>query len=132
MRFWTWLCERIGAEQVARRGRQKLRNLPGRPRPRFRLRLEALEDRCVPSTLPVTSAVDDVNVQGTLRYDVAHAQSGDTILLTGAVKGGIVLNQGELVLNQNVTITTAGDQQIMISGGGNSRVFEVAADTNVT
>src|SRR5215469_8784121 len=114
MRFWTWLRGRIGAEQVARRGRRKLRKLST---PRFRPRLEALEDRCLPSTLPVTSSVDDVNVQGTLRYDIAHAQSGDTILLTGAVKGGIVLTQGEFVLNQNVTIETAGDQQIMISGG---------------
>jgi hypothetical protein len=132
MRFWTWLRERIGAEQTAWRGQHKLRKLPSRPTPRFRPRLEALEDRCVPSTLPVTSPVDDVNVQGTLRYDIAHAQSGDTILLTGAVQSGIVLTQGELVLNQNVTITSEGNQQIMISGGGNSRVFEVATGTNVT
>jgi hypothetical protein len=132
MRFWTWMRERIGAEQTAWRGRHKLRKSPSRPTPRFRPRLEALEDRCVPSTLAVTNSGDDVNVQGTLRYDVAHAQSGDTILLTGAVQSGIVLTQGELVLNQNVTITSGGDHQIMISGNNNSRVFEVAAGTNVT
>jgi hypothetical protein len=51
MRFWTWLRERIGAEQVARRGRQKLRKLSSRPTPRCRPRLETMEDRCVPSTL---------------------------------------------------------------------------------
>ena len=94
--------------------------------------MEALGDRCVPSTLRVTNPADDVNVPGTLRYDIAHAQSGDTILLTPAVKNGIVLTHGELVLNQDVTIRSAGHHQIMISGGGTSRVFEIAAGTNVT
>src|SRR5262249_3681112 len=66
------------------------------------------------------------------RYDVAHAQSGDTILLTGAVKGGIVLTQGELLLNQNVAIKSAGNHQIMISGDGLSRVFEIAPGAQVS
>ncbi len=98
----------------------------------FRPLLEALEARLTPSTLPVTSTADDVNQPGTLRYDVAHAQSGDTILLTGAVKGGIVLTQGELLLSQSVAITSAGSNQIPISGGGLSRVFEVAAGAQVS
>src|SRR5579875_4026198 len=117
MRFWTWLRERSDAERAARRGRQKFRKLSSRPTPRFRPLLEALEDRCVPSTLTVTNSGDDVNMPGTLRYDIAHAQSGDTILLTGAVKSGIELTHGELVLNQDVTITSAGNHQITISGG---------------
>jgi hypothetical protein len=102
------------------------------PRPRFRPALEALEGRLTPSTLPVTSTADDANQPGTLRYDVAHAQSGDTILLTGAVKGGIVLTHGELLLNQNVAIKSAGSHQIRISGDGLSRVFEVAPGTQVS
>ena len=36
-----------------------------------------LENRCLPSTLPVTSAADDVTHPGTLRYAVAHAGNGD-------------------------------------------------------
>src|SRR5262249_46097711 len=79
-----------------------------------------------PSTLPVTSTADDANQPGTLRYDVAHAQSGDTILLTGAVKSGIVLTQGELLLTQNVAIRSAGNHQVRISGDHLSRVFQVA------
>ena len=98
----------------------------------FRPLLEALEDRLTPSTLLVTSIADDVNQPGTLRYDVANAQSGDTILLTEAVQSGIVLTQGELTLNQNVTITTADNNQIMISGDGLSRVFEVATGAQVS
>ena len=73
MRFWTWLRERIGAEQVARRGRQKLRKLSSRPTPGFRPRLEALEDRCVPSTLAVTNSGDDVNMRGMGGQTPLHA-----------------------------------------------------------
>ena len=101
-------------------------------RPRFRPALETLENRLTPSTLPVTSTADDANQPGTLRFDVAHARSGDTILLTGAVKGGIVLTQGELLLNQNVAIKSAGSHHIGISGGGLSRVFEVASGAQVS
>jgi hypothetical protein len=100
-------------------------------RPRFRPVLEALEGRLTPSTLRVTSTADDANQPGTLRYDVAHAQSGDTILLTGAVKSGIVLTQGELLLNQNVAVKSAGGHHVGISGGGLSRVFEVAPGAQV-
>ncbi len=67
-------------------------NRPIRKKPlRVRLALEALEDRCVPSTLTVTSSADDVTDHHTLRYAVAHAQSGDTILLTAAITAPIVL-----------------------------------------
>src|SRR5205085_4182415 len=44
----------------------------------------------------------------------------------------IVLTQGELLLSQNVAIKSAGNHQIMISGGGLSRVFEVAAGAQVS
>src|SRR5438876_662020 len=96
-------------------------------------RLEALEDRCVPSTLAVTRSNDDVTQRGTLRYAVAHAESGDTILLAADVKDTpIVLTQGELLLNQDVTIRGAGEVSETISGGGASRVFEVAAGAHVS
>jgi hypothetical protein len=99
----------------------------------FRPRLEALEDRCLPSTLVVTNPLDDANVQGTLRYDIAHAASGDTILITPALHGTpIVLTQGELYLNKDVTIEGLPNHSATISGNHNSRVFEVATGTQVT
>src|SRR5947209_5973222 len=106
-----------------------------RPAPRSRPRLVLLEDRCVPSTLPVTSPLDDVTQRGTLRYAVAHAGNGDTILLTGAVaQAGITLNQGELLLTQqHLTIrSAAAPNPVTISGGNLSRVFEVASGASVT
>ena len=58
-------------------------------------RLEGLEDRCVPSTLVVTNPADDVNVPHTLRYNIAHAASSNTVLITPALHGKpIVLTHG--------------------------------------
>src|SRR5438445_13535367 len=100
---------------------------PIRKKPRrARLALEALEDRCVPSTLTVTSSSDDVTLNHTLRYAVAHAQSGDTILLTAAIKAPIVLTHGELVLSQNMTIESVSAQTPTISGNAMSRIFEIS------
>jgi hypothetical protein len=113
--------------------RQTRRNLDRKPNPRLRPRLEALEDRRLPSTLTVTSAADDINQRGTLRYDVAHAQSGDTILITPALQGApIVLTHGELLLTQDVTIEGLSNNPETISGGSTSRVFEVASGAQVS
>jgi len=104
-----------------------------KPRPpRAWLRLEALEDRRVPATLQVTSPLDDGSA-ATLRYAVLHASTGDKIVLKGAALGGITLTQGELRLKQkNVTIQTSSDQdRATVSGGGLSRVFEVATGASV-
>ena len=98
-----------------------------------RPRLEVLEDRCVPSVLPVNKAINDVNKPGTLRYAVAHAGDGDVIRFSPALHGApIVLTQGELLLNHNVTIESQKDGPEMIDGNHLSRVFEVASGTSVT
>src|SRR5947209_642106 len=116
----------------------RLRDHTGVERPprgaRLRLRFEALEDRWVPATLAVTSGLDDVSHRGTLRYAVAHAGDGDTILLTGAVQAGITLAYGELLLNQqNLTIRSASaPNPVTISGNHLSRVFEVAGGASGT
>jgi hypothetical protein len=107
-----------------------------RPRRRtIRPALEHLEGRWLrsASVLPVTSALDDVGQRGTLRYAVAHAQNGDTILLTPVVaKTGITLTQGELLLGQQgLTIKAVGDAPVTISGDNQSRVFEVDGGASV-
>ena len=95
-------------------------------------RFLVLEDRALLSTLTVTSSADSATQNHTLRYAVDHAQSGDTIQLTAAIKNPIVLSLGELVVNQSVTIESVPARTPTISGGGISRVFEISAGANVT
>ena len=95
-------------------------------------RFLVLEDRALLSTLTVTSSADSATQNHTLRYAVDHAQSGDTIQLTAAIKSPIVLSLGELVVSQSVTIESVPARTPTISGDGISRVFEISAGANVT
>jgi hypothetical protein len=100
-----------------------------------------LEERLVPASLLVTDSGDNINVAGTLRYEVAHAHNGDTIKIEPTFKmtlhGGInvpkliVLSQGVLDLNTNITIEGMWPGTT-ISGDLLSGVFAVAAGANVT
>jgi predicted outer membrane repeat protein len=97
--------------------------------PRFRPCLETLEDRWLPSTLTVTSPLDDGS-SGTLRATIAAAASGDTIVFANRLNGQtITLNGSELLVNRNLTIQGPGATQLAISGNHLSRVFEVLPGT---
>jgi predicted outer membrane repeat protein len=108
-----------------------------RPRPPLRPRLEALEDRCVPTVWSVTSSADDVTQAGTLRWAVAQAHDGDTIDIlpvlgrSGLVARHIKLTHGELYLNHNVTIESVWPERAWIDGNYSSRVFEIARGVSV-
>jgi hypothetical protein len=108
------------------------RGRKGRPHRRHVPRLEALEDRTVPSTLTVTSAADDGSA-GTLRAVLAAAQSGDTIRFAHRLDGQtITLTLGQLPVNQSLDIDGPGAGQLTISGNAASRIFDVSAGTAVT
>lgn len=109
---------------------------------RFRPRLEALEDRCTPTTLTVTSTLGYA-APGSLTTDIGLAQKGDTIvfdpkLFTNGPQtislsnppgyfGGAI----ELFISKDLTIQGPGAGELAISGGGATRVFEIAQGANV-
>jgi hypothetical protein len=106
-----------------RRRRQRLRRL---------LWLEALEDRTVPSTLTVTSIADDGSA-GTLRAVLASASSGDSIQFANNLNGKtITLSQGELLVNQSMTIAGPGSGKLTINGNAAGRIFDIASGATVT
>jgi predicted outer membrane repeat protein len=95
----------------------------------FRPCLEGLEDRCVPSTLLVTSNSDN-GAAGTLRSAVQQARKNDTIEIDTTQT--IILTQGQIDIKvgQNLTIQAAKNTTATVSGGFTSRIFEV--DASVT
>src|SRR6516165_3699459 len=105
---------------ISHRGRAQHR--PGASR--FRPRLEVLEGRWLPSTLTVTNNLD--SGAGSLRADIAAAQSGDTINFAPRLDGQtITLTSGYLAISNNLTIQGPGASLLTISGNHLSQVFHV-------
>ena len=109
--------------------------------PRFRPRLEALEDRWMPSTLTVTKPFDGYGYNpGELRYDIQVAQSGDTIVIDPSLSGQTIKLGGELVIDKSLTIQNLGAQNVVLWGGNyvsgafsqDTRVLEIEPVVQVT
>jgi hypothetical protein len=116
-----------------KRSRQSDRSRPSRPQRRLKPQLEALEDRCVPSTLTVNNTLDTgVAGDGSLRGEIAAAQSGDTIHFAANLNGATITLGKTLDINKSLTIDGAGTG-VTVNGGGNE-VFliegGVVADIN--
>jgi hypothetical protein len=102
---------------------------PAAARPRFRPRIEGLEERALLSTLTVVN-LDDSG-PGSLRDNLAQAQSGDTIAFDSGLRGTITLTSGELPVSQSVAIQGPGADLLSISGDHASRVFEILPEADV-
>ena len=108
---------------------------------RFRPRLEALEDRWVPSTLTVTNNLG--YGVGSLRNTIAAAQSGDTIVFDPSLNGQTIdlttnappvanFVYSQLVIDKNLDIEGPGAGKLGIDAGLTSRVFEVLPGVQAT
>lgn len=109
------------------------RGTPRRPKA-TRLHLEALDDRTVPSTLTVTNNLDTGALgDGSLRGEIAAAQSGDTINFAPGLRGQtITLTGGELAITKSLDIEGPGANRLTVSGNHASRVFDISGGVTVT
>jgi hypothetical protein len=86
---------------------------------RFRPRIGALEDRSLPSVLTVTSTAD--SGAGTLRAEIAAAQSGDTIVFALPRPSTIQLTSGTLTIGSSIHISGPGVSALTINGNHRRR-----------
>jgi hypothetical protein len=96
------------------------------PRRGLVLRLEALEDRAVPSTLTVTNLLD--SGPGSLRAAVTTANTSagaDTIQFAPGLHGTITLGS-ELSITEDLTINGPGSTLLAVSGGNLTRVLHAS------
>lgn len=129
--LWNWLKPQQRQVKICRyRHHLRERTVRGRIVPR----LEVLEDRTVPSTLTVTNNLDTgVAGDGSLRGEIAAAQSGDTINFAPNLAGQtITLTNGELAINNNLDIEGLGANQLTVSGNNASRIFDISSGVTAT
>src|SRR5262245_28265072 len=127
-----WLPSCLSSLKLDSQGtrRDRGRRLKRHRRLDYTPRLEALEDRTVPSTFLVENVAD--SGPGSLRQAVldANALAGaDLILFTAQVHGAITTG-GQLDVTGDLEIRGPGAELVAVSGSGQSRVFEIS--TGVT
>jgi hypothetical protein len=86
-----------------------------------RPRLEALEGRCLLST--VTNLLDAG--PGSLRDAIANTPAGGTVDFQAGLSGAIPLSSGELAISKDLTLSGPGAGVLTVSGSHASRVFDI-------
>ena len=82
-------------------------------------------------TLTVTNTSD--SGPGSLRDAVAAASRGDGIVFDPSLAGRpIILTTGELLIDNDLTISGLGRQQTILDGNSASRIFRITEGTSVT
>jgi len=83
----------------------------------------------LPSVLTVTNLLD--SGPGSLRAEIAAANSGDTIDFAPRLHGTITLSSGELTISDSITINGPGADKVSVSGNDASRIFDITGSASV-
>jgi hypothetical protein len=132
MEFSSWLQ---GLKAILGRGGRVQRQRPHRRAVvsrRSMPRLEALEDRTLPSTFTVLNLND--SGAGSLRAAIVSANASpgaDTIVFADHLLGTITLTSGELSITDGVTIAGPGAKEVSVSGNDAARVFDISNNATV-
>jgi hypothetical protein len=110
------------------------RRRPGVSRAKtWRLAVEPLEDRSLPSTFTVMNLADSGD--GSLRAAIAAAEANagaDVIDFANPPHGTIALTTGELLVTDDLTINGPGANQLTVSGNDASRIFRVVGGADAS
>jgi hypothetical protein len=99
---------------------------------RSQLRLEALEDRWLPSTTTVTNLLD--SGPGSLRDALLNTPANGTVDFQPGLTGTITLSMasGTLDIAKNLTIVGPGASILAVSGGNDVQIFTIEPGSTVT
>ncbi len=86
---------------------------------------------CNAGTKMVTSSLDDGGV-GTLRYKVENACPGDVIQFDAGLLNSTIVLGSEIEIDDNLTITGLGMNNLTVSGNNSSRVFLINSGNTVS
>jgi hypothetical protein len=118
---WHWFDR--GGRPFAHSRRRAARPERRHSRPR----LEALEDRSVPST--VSNLFD--SGPGSLRQAIVDTPAAGTVDFQPGLSGTITLAGSELAISKDLTIAGPGANVITVSGNNASRVFDITGAVTV-
>jgi hypothetical protein len=88
--------------------------------------MEALEERCVPTTV---TNLNDTGA-GSLRTEIVNTAAGGIVDFAPGLSGTIILTSGEIAIDKNLIIAGPGAGVITVSGNNNSRVFDINSAVN--
>jgi len=86
---------------------------------------------CNSGTKTVTSALDDGST-GTLRYLVENVCPGDVIQFDPSLTNSTIVLDGQIIVDQNVSIVGLGINNLSISGDDASRIFSINAGVTIS
>ena len=93
--------------------------------------LVTINGDCIPGTKTVTSSLDNGGL-GTLRSIIGNACPGDLILFNASLNNATIVLNNEIVVDQNISVSGLGINNLIISGNDASRIISLNAGVTMS